>query len=111
MSFDIRIEGLDELSKEIKKAKEGLSLEYLTSFCNRISNDVRLRAPEKLTESFTFNVKLSKEGNPQLELDCTEELGGILIDAIKEHLNEMPITTRAFFEQVIDVIEGEFESG
>lgn len=111
MSFDIRIEGLDEAIKEIEKLEKGISFEYLTFWCNRISNDVRLRGSKKLIESFTFNVKLSEDNNPQFELNYAKELRELLIDTIKEYLHEMPTTTQMLFEQLIDMIEGKLTSG
>lgn len=111
MSFNFRIEGLDEAIKEIEKLQKGTSLEYLELWCSRISNDVKLRASDEDIKSFIFDAKLGEDNNPQFELNFTEGIGGLLIDIIKGYLSEMPITTRVVFEKLINIIEKKVSSG
>lgn len=105
MGFDIRIDGLDNFARELEKLNQGLSDQELNFWCERISNEIKLNAPEGLGESLVMKVSLNAELTPELELSYHPTLGELIISTIQIYLNQMPMTTQAFFSKVIEIIQ------
>lgn len=108
MGFEFRINGLEELERKIDEMQKGLTLPYLEFWCERISSDVKLNSTEELGERFTLEVFLGEDENPQFKFNSPPELVQLVIDSIKNYLNDMPITTKALFETLLNVIEKEW---
>ena len=105
MSIDFKIDGLDGALRKIEEIKEGLTLPYLDFWCKRISNEVRLNSSNERGENFRLAVTLDEDQNPRFEFSSPPELIETTISTIRNYLDEMPITTRALFEKLIEVIQ------
>lgn len=105
MSFEFRINGLEELNRKIDEMQKGLTLPYLKFWCERITNDVKLNSIEELSERFTLDVFLDEDENPQFNFSSPPELIPLTVDSITNYLNDMPITTKALFETLMNIIE------
>jgi len=105
MGIEFRIEGLEDITRKIEEMQRGLTFPYLDFWCKRISNDVRLNTSEELSERFVLEVLPNKDQNPQFHFNSPIELISLTVQIIKKYLNEMPITTRALFERLIQEIQ------
>jgi len=104
MSIEFKIDGLDDVLRRISEIQQGLTLPYLDFWCKRISNEVRLNASDELGNAFVLEVELDESQNPKFEFSSPPELIDKTIDIIRNYLNDMPITTRAIFENLVEVI-------
>jgi hypothetical protein len=105
MGFGIKIDGLDDLARELERMNRGLGEPELNLWCQRISNDIKLKAPEGMAETLVMEVSITSEQNPELKLSFAPKLAELIIETIQLYLIEMPLTTRAFFEAVIKSVE------
>lgn len=105
MSIEFRIDGLDDALRKIDEMQKGLTLPYLDFWCKRISNEVRLKSPNELDDSFLLEVTTDESQNPQFNFRSPPEIIDLTVITIRDHLNEMPITTRALFDNIIRVLE------
>jgi len=105
MSIEFRIDGLEDALRKIDEMKQGLTLPYLDFWCKRISNEVRLNTSDELGGNFLLEVTLSEAQNPRFDFRSPPELLEITINIIRKYLNEMPITTRALFKNLIKIIQ------
>ena len=104
MSIEFKIDGLEDALRKINEIKQGLTLPYLDFWCKRISNEVRLTTSDELGNAFILEVELNETQNPEFKFSSPPELIDTTVGIIRNHLNEMPITTRAVFERLIEVI-------
>lgn len=100
--FDIKITGFDEAIKKLDNMAYGLTEKGLNEYCDRIKNDtytkcdlkkgeITLQA-KKIGDNITIDFKVNGS-----KLECVKK-------AIQSNLNNMPITTKALFDQLIKSI-------
>lgn len=104
MSFGIKIDGLGDLIDELERMQDGLKPEQIDFWCKRISNDVRLKAPDQ-SKDLVMEVVTDEQGNPSIKLSYLPKLKDLLIQTVKGYLDQMPTTTKAIFEKLIETIE------
>ena len=105
MSIEFRIDGLDDALRRIDEMQKGLTLPYLDFWCKRISNEVRLKSAIELDDGFLLEATIDENQNPQFNFRSPPETIDLVITTIRDYLNEMPITTRALFDNMIRVLE------
>lgn len=105
VSFEIKIEGLDELERELKKIKGGLSLPILKKWCRKISNEARINSPEGLGEEIQLDAIKTGLNKFDIKFKAPKEAIPYIKSSIRRNLTQMPITTRGLFEQLLKQIE------
>lgn len=111
MSIEIKIDGLEDALRRIDEMQQGLTLPILDLWCKRISNEVRLNASDELADKFLLEVTLDETQNPRFEFRSPQELIETTVNIVGNYLNAMPITTRALFEHLIEVIQSKKKQG
>lgn len=104
MSIEFKIDGLDNALRKISELQQGLTLPYLDFWCKRISNEVRLNESDVLGNAFVLEVDLNESQIPEFKFSSPPELIDKTIEIIRNYLNEMPLTTRALFENLVKAI-------
>lgn len=105
VGFEIRIEGIKELERDLKRMEEGLSLPVLKKWCKRITNEARINSPEGLGEEIQLDAIKTGLNNFDIKFKAPKETIPYVKSSIRRNLMQMPITTRGLFEQLLKQIE------
>jgi hypothetical protein len=104
--FDVEVKGFDEVLKGLKKMEYGLSVAGINSYCERIKKTV-------LGCGITRNMLIleAEKGNDDsISIKC-QLIDGTkkecLKQAIRDVLPVMPITTKPFFEGLLEQMEND----
>jgi len=101
MSFDYRSQGIDGLIDD----QGGVSIGEIDFWCKRITNDVKLKAPDDQANDFMMEVRVGLRQNPDIKISYLPSLQELLLQTIKNYVDQMPLTTRTVFEDLITSIE------
>lgn len=107
MGIGIKIDGIDGLIDELERMQDGLNPEQIDFWCKRIANDVKLKAPEDQAKDFVMEASVGEQQNPNIKLSYLPSLKDLLLQTIRSYLDQMPITTRGLFEQIIKTVENQ----
>ena len=99
----IIIGGLAELGRgsEYEKKNREQHISELRFWCDRILTRVR----QTTAETLVMEISANPGENPQLNLSYVPELADLLVQTIRNFLNEMPKNVRVFFANVSEKIE------
>lgn len=105
MGFEIRIEGLEEFKRELKRMEEGLSLDVLKKWCKRVLNEARINAPQRLGEEIQLDAIGKGPNKFDIKFNAPKETIPYIESSIRRNLMQMPNTTRGFFEKLLKQIK------
>ena len=111
MSIKIDIEGLDKLKRQLDEMKQGLKIDTIEFWCKRIVNDVKLNSETESSERLVMEAVPKADGNMEIKFSSPKELIRLVVDKTRQYMPEMPLTTRAFFEKFVEVIEEKDKEG
>jgi hypothetical protein len=101
--FDIKITGLDEAIKKVENMAHGLTEKGLNEYCDKIKDDIYTKCNLKKGE---VKLEAKKNGdNITIDFNVNSSKLTCVKSAIQTNLTHMPITTKAFFEQLIKSID------
>ncbi len=102
MAFDIKIEGLDEAIRKLEEMKRGLEPDVFAQWVNTIEKTAKEICQDPDCKRITFK----PVGDLRIDIRLADSSAvNCVIQAIQKHMSSMPLTTRAFYQEVIKQLE------
>jgi len=105
MGVRIGVDGIDKLIRELDEMQDGLKAETIAFWCKRVLNDVKMRAASEKAEEIVMDTIPTADGNFQIRFSSPPQFVGMIKDSVAGYLPQMPITTQAFFEKFVEVLD------
>ncbi len=108
MREDITIKALDRLSDMIQDVKLGLDPDILANWFKIIESEAKNACPEKYRSS----IKVIQDPVLPMKFELTSSRRAVryVVKAIEHNLQDMPFTTRLYFQKLEEIIDNEADS-
>ena len=105
--FNIKVEGFDELEKSINDLTEGLKPSTIRHYCELVKKDARISCGLK-NDDLVLTVEQSEVDQIRLHFSLKDsEKKDCVKKVIQNVLASMPLTTRPFFEGLLQKLNSE----
>jgi len=108
MTFKIEVKGLKEIERKLGELQEGLTLDGLRRWATEIETDAKAAAAQRSLEagdSIHVEVIEAKPKEFHVTARAKEEAWPFIVEATRNKLKVMPLTSRAIFSAFIDRFE------
>ncbi|MBI4258771.1 MAG: hypothetical protein HY619_07435 [Thaumarchaeota archaeon] len=105
MSNDPEVQVINRFISMIEDIKTGLDPDVLASWYAVIESDAKSKCPSNLVS--TIMVRQDPVLPMKFEFKASKRAVPFVVEAIENHLNEMPFATRLYFQKLEEVISHE----
>lgn len=102
VGFRIDVKGIDEIQKKLKELEHSIDPNTFNEWADRVGKT----AKQLCNDPQCKHIKLTKTGQGQVNFEFTDkEAVDCAINAIKRHLQSMPLVQQEIFKRVISQFE------
>ena len=105
MSFEIKIEGLNELERYLRRLTEEFTLSSIDYWCKKIEGEAKAVCPHEYQGTIVLRAVPAGLNAFDIQFKAFEEAVPYVKQAIKKNLNSMPLFIRVLFENLLKEIE------